>query len=103
MNYISDRRALITSPEFLAAGRDIGSGPTVERSERASDARQPSASAKPCDSKTTAAAGTKTTPSPSAPSKPPAKAASPKPSGTSNTPHTDPELAHQNLDAHEAG
>ena len=29
MNYISDRRALITSPEFLAAGRDIGSGPTA--------------------------------------------------------------------------
>lgn len=26
--YISDRRALISYPEFLAAGRDIGSGPT---------------------------------------------------------------------------
>ena len=33
VNYISDRRALITYPEFRAAGRDIGSGPTVERSE----------------------------------------------------------------------
>ena len=28
VNDISDRRALITYPEFLAAGRDIGSGPT---------------------------------------------------------------------------
>ena len=28
VNYISDRRALITYPEFRAAGRDIGSGPT---------------------------------------------------------------------------
>ncbi len=34
VNYISDRRALITYPEFRAAGRDIGSGPTVERSEQ---------------------------------------------------------------------
>ncbi|MFV0442830.1 MAG: hypothetical protein ACK5Q5_04580 [Planctomycetaceae bacterium] len=28
VEYISDRRALISYPEFLAAGRDIGSGPT---------------------------------------------------------------------------
>lgn len=28
VNYVSDRRALITYPEFRAAGRDIGSGPT---------------------------------------------------------------------------
>ncbi len=28
MNDVSDRRALITYPEFRAAGRDIGSGPT---------------------------------------------------------------------------
>lgn len=28
VEYISDRRALLSYPEFLAAGRDIGSGPT---------------------------------------------------------------------------
>jgi hypothetical protein len=28
VNYVSDRRALMTYPEFRAAGRDIGSGPT---------------------------------------------------------------------------